>query len=462
MTTDISEFMWKEYERQNVDFPEPTMERMFESKFKRNYTVYMLAHFTSRIVTLDSKFELPDNSILHVADNFFHMDDCIDTPRLDDNIFVQNETYMKYLYHIRDFNKEGPVTYEDKYIYRQAGLPSKLLKYRSEHGSDYKYLNSLEMLPTRKTALTIINHNPLFRIRVFGRLKTYRRIQQILASILNTIVELAPTGKNQFIVLPWGEEYYDKALFFRNRDKLTFTTIKKPENLHYIFMMHLVNYFWDTATTSIFSKVPDEVYDKVYFVFNTGDKYVFYNFKALKTMDSSNRVYRKLFNQTNLLSVLGRPNSDTPEAKQLVEELTADEAVNVTNKPTENVIDETRPIDKVYEPKIVVSVSNNTVTDLVDSTTEDIVNKLNDVIAPKPVISTNTGIAKTNVSISIPQVTAPISDTVSKETKISNITKVINTTKLKDVSSSEEHISKEYVTDLEKEADVFIDNNAYL
>ena len=145
MTTDVSEFMWKEFEQQHVDFPEPAMERMFESKFKRNYTVYMLAHFTSRIVTLDSKFELPDNSILHVADNFFHMDDCIDTPRLDDNIFVQNETYMKYLYHIRDFNKDGPVTYEDKYIYRQAGLPSKLLKFRSEHGSEYKYLNSLEM-----------------------------------------------------------------------------------------------------------------------------------------------------------------------------------------------------------------------------------------------------------------------------------------------------------------------------
>lgn len=462
MTTDISEFMWKEYEQQNVDFPEPTMERMFESKFKRNYTVYMLAHFTSRIVTLDSKFELPDNSILHVADNFFHMDDCIDTPRLDDNIFVQNETYMKYLYHIRDFNKEGPVTYEDKYIYRQAGLPSKLLKYRSEHGSEYKYLNSLEMLPPRKTALTIINHNPLFRIRVFGRLKTYRRVQQILASILNTIVELAPTGKNQFIVLPWGEECYDKALFLRNRDKLTFTTIKKPENLHYILMMHLVNYFWDTATTSIFSKVPDEVYEKVYFVFNTGDKYVFYNFKALKAMDSNNRVYRKLFNQTNLLSVLGRPNSDTPEAKQLVEELTADEAINVTNKPTENVIDETRPIDKVYEPKIVVTASKNTVTDLVDSTTEDIVNKLNEVVAPKPVIPTNTGITKTNVSISIPQVSAPISDTTSKETKISSVTKAINTTKLKDISSSEEHISKEYVTDLEKEADTFIDNNELL
>lgn len=461
MATDVSEFIWKEFEKLHVDFPEPAMERMFESKFKRNYTVYMLAHFASRIVTLDSKFELPDNSILHVADNFFHMDDCIDTPRLDDNLFVQNETYMKYLYHIRDFNKSGPVTYEDKYIYRQAGLPSKLLKFRSEHGSEYKYLNSLEMLPSRKTALTIINHNPLFRIKVFGRLKVYRRVQQILASILNTIVDLAPTGKNQFIVLPWGEEYFDKALFLRNRDKLTFTTIKKPENLHYILMMHLVNYFWDTATTSIFSKVPEEVYEKVYFVFNTGDKYVFYNFKALKAMDSNNRVYRKLFNQTNLLSVLGRPNSDTPEAKQLVEELSADEAVNVTNKPTENVIDETQPIAKVYEPKITTTVTSK-VAEIADSVVETTVNKINEVVPVSTTPAAVVGATKTSVSIEVPQAVMPVTDTSTKETKVSTIVKATNTTKLKDVKNSEEHISKEYVADLEKEADEFIDNNEIL
>ena len=461
MATDVSEFIWKEYDKQHVDSPEPAMERMFESKFKRNYTVYMLAHFASRIVTLDNKFELPDNSILHVADNFFHMDDCIDTPRLDDNLFVQNETYMKYLYHIREFNKNGPVTYDDKYIYRQAGLPSKLLKFRSEHGSEYKYLNSLEMLPTRKTALTIINHNPLFRIKVFGRLKLYRRVQQILASILNTIVELAPTGKNQFIVLPWGEEYFDKALFLRSRDKLTFTTIKKPENLHYILMMHLVNYFWNTATTSIFSKVPEEVYEKVYFVFNTNDKYVFYNFKALKAMDSNNRVYRKIFNQTNLLSVLGRPNSDTPEAKQLVEELTADEATHVTNKPDENIIDETQPVTKVYEPKVETNILSKA-AEIVDSVVETAVNKINEIVPIKTTPNEVAGIVQTKVSIDVPQAVMPVTDTSTKETKVSTIVKATNTTKLKDVKNSEEHISKEYVADLEKEADEFIDNNEIL
>lgn len=460
MMTDVSKFMWKEYDQQHVDFPEPAMERMFESKFKRNYTVYMLAHFSSRIITLDDKFELPDNSILHVADNFFHMDDCIDTPRLDENLFVQNETYMKYLFHIREFNKDGPVVYEDKYIYRQAGLPSKLLKYRSAHGSEYKYLNTLEAIPTRRTALTIINHNPLFRIRVFGRLKLYRRVQQILASILNTVVSLASTGKNQFIVLPWGEEYYDRSLFLRNRETLTYTTIKRPENLHYILMMHLVNYFWNTATTSIFAKVPEEVYEKVYFVLNSGDKYVFYNFKALKAMDSNNRVYRKLFNQTNLLSVLGRPDSNTPEAKQLVKELTADEAIPVANKPTENVIDETQPVAKVYEPKVVPDVTAKA-AEIADSVVETAVNKINEVVPLKATPRAVVGAAKTSVTIEIPQAVAPVSG-ISKEVKIDAVKGASNVATLKDVTYDESHISKQYVQDLEEAADEYIDNNEML
>ena len=460
MTTDVSQFMWKEFDQQHVDFPEPSMERMFESKFKRNYTVYMLAHFASRVITLDDKFELPDNSILHVADNFFHMDDCIDTPRLDDNPFVQNETYMKYLYHIREFNKDGPVTYEDKYIYRQAGLPSKLLKYRSDHGGEYKYLNTLSALPSRRTALTIINHNPLFRIKVFGRLKLYRRVQQILASILNTIHELAPTGKNQFIVLPWGEEYFDRALFLRSRDKLTYTTIKKPENLHYILMMHLVNYFWDTATTSMFSKLPDETYEKVYFVLNTGNKYVFYNLKALKAMDSNNRIYRKIFNQVNLLSVLGRPNSDNTAAKEIINELSAEDAIVAANKPDANT-SEDQPVAKVFEPKIVSKITDKT-AEAVDSTVENVVSKLNEVVAVKPAVSTTTGISKTTVSIDVPQVVAPVTDTKAKETKIATVKSATNTTKLKSIKQDDTDISKEYIKDLDTEADEYIDSSETL
>lgn len=460
MSEDLSEFMWREFDKQHVDFPEPAMERMFESKFKRNYTVYMLAHFASRIITLDDKFQLPDNSILHVADNFFHMDDCIDTPRLDDNLFVQNEVYMKYLYHIRDFDK-GPVEYPEKYIYRQAGLPSRLLEYRSKHGSEYKYLNALDMLPTRKTALTIINHNPLFRIKVFGRLKTYRRVQQILASILNTVHKLAPLGKNQFIVLPWGEEYYDKALFLRNREKLTFTTIKKPDDLHYILMMHLVNYFWNTATTSMFSKLPEETYEKVYFVFNTGDKYLFYNLRALKAMDSNNRVYRKLFNQLNLLSVLGRPNSDNDESKQLIEEINADDAIITANKPTEHADERSddTPVSKVYEPKVVATIPGST-RDVVETVTEEVIDKLNRIVPVSSTPAPVRGINKTAVSIEVPQATIPVTETKKNEKTVNPIAAkgATNTTKLRDIKDAPTNNSKLYVTELDKDTDDYIDS----
>ena len=217
--SEVYDYIWHEFDQHHVDFPEPATERMFISRFKRKYVTYLLWHFSSRILTLDDKFELPNNSILHVADNFEHFDTPVDTPDLDNNLFVQNESFLKYLLHIRTFNTTGPIHYDDKYIYRQAGLPANLMKYRSMNGNKYKYLRDFKDIPRKESALTIINHNPLFRIRMFGRLQKYRRVMQILASIFNTAIELAPLGKQQYIVLPWGEEYFGISDFIRSREK---------------------------------------------------------------------------------------------------------------------------------------------------------------------------------------------------------------------------------------------------
>ena len=96
--SNVSEFIWKGFDEKHISFPESqneqlmaSMERMMEPKFIRNYTVYRISHFSSRIVTLDDDFQLPNNSILHIADNFEHLDDFDDLPRVDSNIFVQRE-----------------------------------------------------------------------------------------------------------------------------------------------------------------------------------------------------------------------------------------------------------------------------------------------------------------------------------------------------------------------------------
>lgn len=247
-----TDFIWKgfadEYADKDVDLI-PSTERMIEAKFKRLYTIFRLGHFASRIVELDNKFELPTNSILHVADNFAHPNNLDDLPDVNNNIFIQREHFLRYIYHDTELNLNGPCTYEDKYIYRIAGLPSKLMKFKSTYRGMFKYIATMDALPRKKEALLIINHNPLFRVKMFGRLQFFRRMELILTSILNNCCKLAEFGKNQFIFLPWDTDFFDKSKFLRSRTELNYASVKYPESFHYIVMMHLLNFLWDTSET---------------------------------------------------------------------------------------------------------------------------------------------------------------------------------------------------------------------
>ena len=286
------------------------MERFNPQKFKRDLTVFRIGHFASRIVELGPKIELPTGSILHLLDDVVYNEHS-DVPRLEENVFVQHESFKKYIYHVRDFDlAEGPITLDEKYIYRTAGLPRVLMSFRSNHGNKYKYINTLAEVPTRKEALVIINHNPLFRVTLYGRLQYFRKIQLILASVLNTAHRLTHLDKQQFIMIPWGTEIFDKSLFVRSRKELTPFTVRYPESFHYIVMMHLANFMWNDAQTSFLDKLPEEDLAQINLVLNCTDKYVFYNLADLKAMNAKNAAYMRFINQLNMLSVLGRPNVD--------------------------------------------------------------------------------------------------------------------------------------------------------
>lgn len=283
------------------------MERFNPQKFKRDLTVFRIGHFASRIVELGPKIELPTGSILHLLDDVAYSEHS-DVPRLEENVFVQHESFKKYIYHVRDFDlAEGPITLDEKYIYRTAGLPRVLMSFRSNHGNKYKYINTLAEVPTRKEALVIINHNPLFRVTLYGRLQYFRKIQLILASVLNTVHRLTHLDKQQFIMIPWGTEIFEKSLFVRSRKALTPFTVRYPGSFHYIVMMHLVNFMWNDAQTSFLDKLPEEDLAQINLVLNCSNKYVFYNLADLKAMNAKNAAHMRFVNQLNMLSVLGRP-----------------------------------------------------------------------------------------------------------------------------------------------------------
>ena len=481
--SEVYDYIWHEFDQHHVDFPEPATERMFISRFKRKYVTYLLWHFSSRILTLDDKFELPNNSILHVADNFEHFDTPVDTPDLDNNLFVQNESFLKYLLHIRTFNTTGPIHYDDKYIYRQAGLPANLMKYRSMNGNKYKYLRDFKDIPRKESALTIINHNPLFRIKMFGRLQKYRRVMQILASIFNTAIELAPLGKQQYIVLPWGDEYFGISDFIRSRDNLTFATIKHPESLQYIFMMHLVNYFWNTATTSMFSMIPRESLDKIYIVLQHNDKYIFYNLNALKDINENNRVYRKVVNQLNWLAVLGMPDANiTPEVQELVNKHKAaellddpakeEEDVPAVKLPTERKLKEKEDDGTAVDSDVVVITPKNEKKEPANEKEADAMEQVTAAAikhAAEAVKQTQQSTAqrqaakpsRTTVSIAVPEVHATITDTKNHTDINAVIKRAVNVTKLAD-NMLKKDADTDYMDQVDKAAEQFIEDRETL
>ena len=434
--------LWQDFDRKNIDLPEevPGLERFNENRFVRQYTVLRYAHLSSRIITLDKSFQLPFNSILHVLDDVNNTDENhSDVPDVKNNELITRESSRKYIYHIKSINTDGPIEINDKFIFRIPGLPTKLMAFRNEYGSKFRYINDISQMPKTKEPLLIVNHNPLFRVRLYGRMRFYRKIQIVLSSILNTCAGLSSLNKHQFIMIPWGTEVYPRTEFIKSRKELSFTSIKHPDSFHYLIMMHLMNYMWDQATTSIFDKLSSDVLNQITLVLQSKDKYIFMNLGTIKSFNENNRAYIKFSNQLNLLSVLGRDNPEA--ATEYLESIKeSEETSNFT--------------DISVLPNIKGS-PDKSISD--DEHAESIIEKL-DVAIPNKVTK-----KVTPVSIEVPAKSVAEIELSKGDTKVA-IKKLhgqANVSKIEEFSTVDNY-AKEWIKTLDTEADANIDKNEAL
>ena len=447
---ELSELIWKDFKFKHKNFPEPHLERYNEQRFKREFTVYKIGHFATRIVELTDKFELPFNSILHVLDNV-NQPVYQDTPRIEENEFIQRESGRKFIYHITELNTKGPIIYPDKYILRFAGLPTKLMKFRQEQKNNFRYLNSIDEFPTNPMYLTVVNHNPLFRMRMFGRLQFFRTTQQILASIFNTCTEMTKLNKHQFVLIPWSDEVFDKQMFVRSRTELSFTTVKRPESFHYIFMMHLVNYMFNKDTTSMFEKLDETTLSQVTLILKHNDKYLFLNLKDIKDLNVKNVAYFRFINQLNLLSLLGNKQIDMshPEVTKLIEENTTELGTEYSIKGTTTVTD--TDTNFKLEPEV---------TQVTDEHTESVISKIVNTVLPKKTIVPVVG-ANSNTTIPEQKEIIRTIEPSGKQTakRVAIVDRTNNISKIKSTNLNSDTYAEEYIRDLDKATEEFIDNN---
>lgn len=448
-------YAWKEYEQMIKDYDNSkfvSMERMIDYEFKMHYVISRFPNLASRIITLNGKLELPANSALHFLDNIGYAEDAaIDTPRLYEDFFFTHESFRKCIYHVREPDLKGVFTNSDKFIYRITGLPRNLTAFRSEY--DIKPVLRLSDVPDQPTILLLINHNPLFRIKIMsGQLKYYRKIMLILTSVLNTVLKCYErTHREQYISIPWDTLVYERQDFLRSRTQLTISTIKHPNSWHYIFMMHLSNFLWSDSTTSIFKSLPQESLSHINFIIHLENHAIIYNLQLLVDFNKNNRAYLKVIRHLNMLSVLGNHDLTGDQKRTLYKKMEDDEilAKDETDprllKFTDNDVEYSVVDDIVSKVKDIGVNTVNTLTGIAIGNTRNFT-------------ATPMGVATTPVKSDMPKVTTTIENKKLKVETELNITK----SKMENVDHTKDTATADYTATQDKLAVEFINKADHL
>ena len=342
------------------------------SKFIKNFHIWKMSHLMTRIIPITEKFQLPGNSVLHVLDNIqFPLTEIQDTPRIETNPFITHETYKKWIYHNTHLlfsNKDvsypididtanGEVIHtptKTNYIFKTNKLQQNLLEFKKIYKTNFRYLTDIKQIPRMRESLTILNHNPLFRVVLLGKLKLFRRLQLILGSILNMACQL-PIDKNQYIHIPLTNTVFQKSTFLKTTKSLSLVTLKYPNNYHYLVMMHFLNFINKNSTTSIFSAIPEEYQKRIVFIFTVGDKAIFYPLWDVKELGYTQvGAYLRVVNQFNMLAM-----SHKEEIKQIIE--------SVPDEDTDSIDDDSHTDehkDTILKQSIVKNVLHNVKTDI--------------------------------------------------------------------------------------------------
>lgn len=323
------------------------VERMMFSPFYKKFFNFKNAHITNRFEQLPSDIQLPMNSCIHVLNNLYNEERGLLTTDLPDlnNPFINNETYRKFIYHVKEPNINNPdlpiYLPDQRYIFRNMMLDQNLRKFRTAYGDKIRPLYDLKAIPTQPATLTIINHNPLFRVRVRELLPQYKRFLVILGTILNT-ASLIPDEKTQYILFPLGPHVYFKDMFKLAEKEIKPTTIKVKTDFHYFLMMHWLNFLNPNSDQSLISKYPESKWDKTVFVFYYGNYYMFYSLADIVRLNERNLAYNRIVNQFNSLVLTGL-GAEVPEDTT---ESEIEEVADTTKATVEGTPDKQQDIQK--------------------------------------------------------------------------------------------------------------------
>lgn len=292
--------------------------------------------------------ELPRGSVLHLLDdNFLNNKPMVLVPELD-NWALTMAPNLKFLHHVQE-PVSGPVKIPETFRLLPNGLVPTIREFRRRTMSYIYPWANIPNMPMNVQSQAILSYNSLYRAKIFGIMKNYRRFNYVMASVLNMACKFP--NQNHFIPIPVGNAQYEKADFIMAFREFSKASIRRPNDPWYCLLMNLVVFMHlGKGNHSMFDSVPESMLPKIHFIFYSRSNMVVTNLLNLREFNNGREdtVLVKFLKQMNALAIQGQTVSTTDFGVKAVVDTDIDD---ISEELTEDELN-SEDLDKVIVTKL--------------------------------------------------------------------------------------------------------------
>ena len=218
---------------------------------------------------------------------------------------VQSDTMrlapvIKHMWHVLQ-PVEGLVPIPEHFQLVNQGLHTTITNFNRKYKRWIRPVPDLSKYHELPDRMLCFNYLPLYRARIFGEQRYWRRFRYVMASILNMMMKYP--DKPHFLPIPVSSNTYEKPEFNMSFKAYNKMTIRHPEDAWYLFMMNLLGFIHSEETETLFKWIPQSMWDKIHLVFYTRSKMLIHTFANLKQWASSDgSLMLRLIAQLNALA----------------------------------------------------------------------------------------------------------------------------------------------------------------
>lgn len=291
----------------NLQVPENIVgqEALLYEIFFRKFTFRRIDHLNS-LKEADAFVEWPKGCFLHDIYQNFLMNKPVELVPDMTSAPLRRNPKRKFVMHITEPVEPKIIPYAETFILPPKGLITTILNFKKRNQKFCRPITDITKFPPAKRGevLSVISYESLYRARILGLMKQYRRFNYVWTVILNTIAKLP--DRDHFIPIPVGSTTYERSDFIMSFKRYDKATIRHPDDPWYLFMMHFMGFMHCESTSSIFEKIPKALLSKINFVLFSKSSIMVYNLEKLKSFNTEHdTILLRFLNQLNELALDG-------------------------------------------------------------------------------------------------------------------------------------------------------------